>query len=75
MTTGRFKVFSHLADFFDEKMSYHRDENGKIVKLNDDILSAARYAYMMRRFAAQRWQLEINDAGKYQSEYDPYASN
>ncbi|MFA7945199.1 terminase large subunit domain-containing protein [Pseudomonas brenneri] len=75
MTTGRFKVFSHLADFFDEKMSYHRDENGKIVKLNDDILSAARYAYMMRRFAVQRWQLEINDAGKYQSEYDPYASN
>ncbi len=44
MTTGRFKVFSHLADFFDEKMSYHRDENGKIVKLNDDILSAVRYA-------------------------------
>lgn len=75
MTTGRFKVFSHLSDFFDEKMSYHRDENGKIVKLNDDILSATRYAYMMRRFGQQRWQLETNDSGKFQSEYDPYASN
>lgn len=75
MTTGRFKVFSHLSDFFDEKMSYHRDENGKIVKLNDDILSATRYAYMMRRFGMQRWQLETNDSGKFQSEYDPYASN
>ncbi|MGO0299546.1 terminase, partial [Escherichia coli] len=31
----------------------HRDENGKIVKLNDDILSAVRYGYMMRRFAIQ----------------------
>ncbi|HGJ5862652.1 MAG TPA: terminase, partial [Arsenophonus nasoniae] len=30
---------------------YHRDENGKIVKTNDDILDAVRYAYMMRRFA------------------------
>ncbi|MBN0810230.1 DNA packaging protein, partial [Pseudomonas aeruginosa] len=36
MTTGRWKVFSHLSDFFDEKMSYHRDELGRIVKLNDD---------------------------------------
>jgi phage terminase large subunit-like protein len=73
MTTGRFKVFSHLSDFFDEKMSYHRDEKGKIVKLNDDILAAARYAYMMRRFAVQRWQLETAQAGQYQSDYDPYS--
>lgn len=73
MTTGRFKVFSHLADFFDEKMSYHRDENGKIVKLNDDILSATRYAYMMRRFAQQRWQLESDNSGHFESNYDPYA--
>lgn len=75
MTTGRFKVFSHLSAFFDEKMSYHRDENGKIVKVNDDILSAARYAYMMRRFAQPRWQLESKDAGQYESNYDPYGEN
>ncbi|MCV5934662.1 terminase, partial [Escherichia coli] len=37
--------------FFEEFRLYHRDENGKIVKLNDDVLSAVRYAYMMRRFA------------------------
>lgn len=75
MTTGRFKVFSHLTDFFDEKMSYHRDENGKIVKLNDDILSAVRYAYMMRRLARPRWKLGTPPGGNYQSDYDPYASN
>lgn len=73
MTTGRFKVFSHLSDFFDEKMSYHRDENGKIVKLNDDILSATRYAYMMRRFARQRFQCRPEENCQHQSTYDPFS--
>lgn len=54
MEEGRFKVFSHLSDFFDEKMNYHRDESGKIVKTDDDLLDAVRYAYMMRRFAIQK---------------------
>jgi hypothetical protein len=27
----------------------HRDEDYKIVKLRDDLISAARYAFMMRR--------------------------
>ena len=54
MTTGKFKVFSHLSDWFEEKLNYHRDEDGKIVKVNDDLLSATRYAYMMQRYAKQR---------------------
>ena len=54
MTTGRFKVFSHLSDWLEEKLNYHRDENGNIVKINDDLLAATRYAYMMRRYAKQR---------------------
>lgn len=54
MTTGRLKVFSHLAPWFEEKMNYHRDEHGRIVKINDDLLAATRYAYMMRRHARQR---------------------
>lgn len=54
MDDGKFKVFSHLSDFFAEKLNYHRDENGKIVKVQDDILSAVRYAWMMRRFAIQK---------------------
>lgn len=51
MLEGKFKVFENLVDFFDEFRLYHRDENGKIVKLHDDIISAGRYAYMMRRYA------------------------
>jgi hypothetical protein len=50
MQTGRFKVFSHLNDWFEEFRMYHR-KDGKIVKLDDDLISATRYAYMMRRFA------------------------
>lgn len=50
MQTGRLKVFSHLADWFQEFNIYHR-KDGLIVKLNDDLLSATRYAIMMRRHA------------------------
>lgn len=54
MADGRFKVFSHLTEFFEEKLNYHRKEDGKIAKVDDDILDAVRYAYMMRRFAVQK---------------------
>lgn len=50
MQTGRLKVFSHLNDWFEEFNLYHRKE-GLIVKLNDDLMSATRYAAMMRRHA------------------------
>jgi len=46
--TGRLKVFSHLNDWFEELRLYHRKE-GIIVKTNDDLLSATRYAMMMKR--------------------------
>jgi len=50
MQTGRWKVFSGNEDWFGEFRLYHR-EDGKIVKLRDDLLSASRYALMCRRFA------------------------
>ncbi len=50
MRTGRFKVFANLPDWFEEKRLYHR-EDGVIVKLRDDILSATRYAFVSRRMA------------------------
>jgi hypothetical protein len=50
MRTGRFKVWSTCTQFFEEKRFYHR-KDGKVVALKDDIVSAARYAFMMRRFA------------------------
>jgi hypothetical protein len=50
MATGRFKVFKHLNEWFEEYRLYHRKE-GVIVKLADDLLSATRYGMMMLRYA------------------------
>lgn len=50
METGRFKVFNTCTMFMEEKRMYHR-KDGKIVKLNDDICDALRYAVMMLRHA------------------------
>ncbi len=51
MLEGKFCVFNTCEPFFEEFRLYHLDENGRIVKLNNDILSAVSYAYMMRRYA------------------------
>ncbi len=50
MQTGRLKVAKHLADWWEEYRLYHR-EDGKIVKLQDDLMSATRYGLMMLRHA------------------------
>jgi hypothetical protein len=50
MQTGRLKVFSHLNDWFEEFRLFHR-KDGLIVKEGDDLISASRYAIMMKRFA------------------------
>lgn len=50
MRTGKFKVFSNLSQWFEEKRMYHR-KDGLVVAKYDDLLSATRYAFMMRRFA------------------------
>jgi hypothetical protein len=50
MLTGRLKVFDSLNEWFEEIRQYHRD-NGEIVKIKDDLMSATRYAVMMLRFA------------------------
>lgn len=53
MRTGRLRVFEHLDDWFREFETYHR-VNGRIVKLDDDLMSATRMAIMMLRFAGTR---------------------
>jgi hypothetical protein len=53
MQTGRWKVFATCGAWLSEFALYHRD-GGRIVKVNDDLISASRYALMMRRFASTR---------------------
>jgi phage terminase large subunit-like protein len=50
METGRFKVFNHLYEWFQEFRSYHR-KDGKIEPIRDDLMSATRYATMAVMFA------------------------
>ena len=50
LQTGRLLVFESLLDWFAEYRIYHR-KDGIIVKLNDDLLCATRYALMMLAFA------------------------
>ena len=40
MQTGRFKSFRGCRPFFDEFLQYHRDDKGKIVKTQDDVLDS-----------------------------------
>ena len=53
MQTGRFKVFKHLNDWWEEFRLYHR-KDGKVVKEDDDLMAATRYAIMMLRFASTK---------------------
>jgi hypothetical protein len=52
MQSGRLKVFRHLSEWFQEFRLYHR-EAGQVVKINDDLLCATRYALMDLRFATR----------------------
>lgn len=51
MQTGRFKVARACTNWLAEYRLYHR-EKGLIVKINDDCISASRYALMMLRYAS-----------------------
>jgi phage terminase large subunit-like protein len=58
MRSGHFKVNKLCQDWFQEMRTYHRkkdpehpDQDGKLVKINDDLMSATRIFWMARRFA------------------------
>jgi len=49
MKRGTFTIASHMSELTEELLNYHRDEDYKIVPLRDDLISAVRYGFMMRR--------------------------
>jgi len=55
MQTGRWKVFTGCREWLEEFRLYHR-KDGKVVKERDDVISASRYALMMKRFAGVKPQ-------------------
>lgn len=58
MLSGRIKVASHLAEWFEEFRQYHR-KNGIINRVHDDLLDATRYAEMMLRYAVSKYENEL----------------
>jgi hypothetical protein len=54
MFSGRLTNAGHNAELLEELRSYHRDEDYRVVKQRDDLVSALRYAIMMRRSGRTR---------------------
>lgn len=53
LSTGRLKVFKSLQNWLNEYRQYHRDDKGKIVKVNDHLMDATRYLEMTGRNLAR----------------------
>lgn len=53
MSGGRFKVFTSCSAWWQEYRLYHRNEQGKIVKMNDHLMDATRYAVRSGRKRAK----------------------
>lgn len=71
MRTGKFKVFTHLTQWWEEFRMYHR-EKGQIVKKYDDLMSATRMAWMMQRYARQK---HVQFFPETVNTYDPLAQS
>ncbi len=72
--TGRLKVFDHLQDWYKEYRIYHR-KDGKIVRKNDDLMSATRYAVQSLRYATIRtWRprAEVAEGSLSDRTFDPF---
>ncbi len=61
LSVGRIRVFSTLADFFQEYRLYRRDEHGKIVKKNDHMMDCMRYLRMSGKEVAKVKPVMLSD--------------
>jgi hypothetical protein len=62
-----------VTELAEEILSYHRDEDYKIVRLRDDLISATRYAFMMRHTGKLLDDCEVygRSPGVDGAQYDP----
>ncbi len=49
MFGGKLTIAGHNHELIEEMRGYHRDDNFRLVKIRDDLVSAFRYAVMCRR--------------------------
>lgn len=67
--SGRIKYFRQNAEFLGERQMYHR-KDGKIVKKDDDIISAMHYCIMMLRLG---FGARIGDFDRYKQDEGDYS--
>ncbi len=65
LSTGKLKIFKTISDFFYEYRMYRRDDKGKIVKKNDDVLDCVRYLMMSGERVAKPVPQEDDDEIPY----------
>jgi terminase large subunit-like protein len=66
MSAGRFKVFASCEAWFQEYRLYHRGENGRIVKTNDHLMDATRYAVRSGRARMKAHSRRLRHNGTHQ---------
>ena len=70
LSTGRLKIFSTLQNFFFEYRIYRRNDKGRIVKENDDILDCVRYLMMSGHLVMSTQHDEDEDNNTNHYNYD-----
>ncbi len=60
MFAKKLRIFTSCTEFFTEMRQYHR-KAGDIIREDDDVISATRYAYMMKRAARQPPETRRNE--------------
>jgi Terminase RNaseH-like domain len=58
MFHGKLIIAGHNNELLEEMRHYHRDEDFRLVKQRDDLVSALRYSTMMRRHGKARSECE-----------------
>jgi hypothetical protein len=74
LSTGRLKVFASCQNWLDEYRIYQRDENGKIVKVQDHLMDATRYLIMSGLIIAREMPVQVfadRQASDTTEDYDP----
>ncbi len=77
LTTGRLKIFEHLANTRREYRLYRRDEKGRVVKQMDHAMDAMRYLVVSGIHAATTdpgYLSKMGHTPRVVSDYDPHAT-
>jgi hypothetical protein len=78
MKRQQFVIANHMRELGNEILQYHRDEDFKIVRQRDDLISAVVYAFMARRSGKPLVGIEMYGKAPGAidvSKFDPLPSN